>query len=84
MLRFTMSWGGNTTLTFCVLERDKKFCSDYLTTMLPQDIWPLLQHGYHTVETEGEFERLWEFLQLHLKGFTFPKPDKISVHMKNI
>ena len=83
MLIFTMSWSGNLSMTFAVPERDKKFCDEYFTAMLPKDIWQLLQCGYHNVDTDDEFDRIWELLQNQLSGFVLPKPTEISVRVKS-
>ena len=84
MLLFTMSWGGNTNLTVCFLEREKEFCTEFFRTLLPEDIWPLLFSDCMRLSNDHEaFERVWTFLKLSkLKDFSLPKPDEITIKIK--
>ena len=82
MIIFNIRWSPNLSMTFSVSERDKNFCDEFLTTMLPQDLLPLLHNGYHNIDTEDGFKRHWNFLQNHLEKFNLPVPAEISVRLK--
>ena len=75
-----MKWGGNMNFKLHILERDTKFCSDFFSSFLPQDIWSLLHHNCYVVESDDDaFKRVWGVVKLQLKDFTLPEPDEICV-----
>ena len=85
MLQFNLRWGWNMNLTLCALKGDTEFCTQFFNTLLPKDIWPLLQNSYEGFENNEAFERLWTLLKSSkLKDFTFPKPDAISVKITHL
>ena len=76
-----MSWGGNIFVKLCALEHETKFCSDFFSSFLPQDIWPLLHRNYQVVKSDDDetFKRVWGFVKSQLKDFSLPEPDGICV-----
>ena len=82
MLVFTLSWSGNLSMTFAVPQRETKILDEYFAAMLPKDIYSLFNYGYHHIDTEDEFNRVYGFLQKQLTDFVFPKPTEISVRLK--